>query len=603
MVVVQRLGIDFGTSSTVAALAGPDGRVRPLLFDGSPLLPSAVFAGPGIGVLVGADAVRAAVGYPAGFEPNPKRRVDDGTVWLGEREYPVLDLVAAVLRQVAAEAARVAGATPDEVVLTHPASWGRTRLAVLTGASGRAGLTRVRLVPEPVAAAAYFTAVLRQRIPAERFIVVYDLGAGTFDVSVVRPSPGGFEVVASEGLPDVGGLDLDAAVVEHVRTLTASAAGAWQRLDWPQNPADQQARQALWHAARAVKEQLTRHTAGDLHVPLVDEQVRLTREEFEKAAHVHLDRTAALTLTVLRTAGIPREHVAGVFLVGGSSRIPLAATLLHRTLRIAPTVIDHPELVVAEGALHNGPAPVPVSAPPSPSPAPPAPPLMPVPRSTPAPPAVHTQAPVSAPPRYAPAPQPGAFRPAAHLTGQSGGHTPATHPAGPGAAPHRPGRSPRSRAGVTGLVALVAAIAALAALVTLIVVRPWSAGRDPTGNPSSPGVTTAPAATAASAFPAEFDGTWSGTYTQSDSKSTAIELAIAGGAAVAQVRYPQAECFGTLAFQSRDGRAVTARETITKGRCTPTGTMTIQRQPNGTLSLAYQPDLANYTATATLSRQ
>jgi actin-like ATPase involved in cell morphogenesis len=585
MVVVQRLGIDFGTSSTVAALAGPDGRVRPLLFDGSPLLPSAVFAGPGIGVLVGADAVRAAVGYPAGFEPNPKRRVDDGTVWLGEREYPVLDLVAAVLRQVAAEAARVAGATPDEVVLTHPASWGRTRLAVLTGAAGRAGLARVRLVPEPVAAAAYFTAVLRQRIPAERFIVVYDLGAGTFDVSVVRPSPGGFEVVASEGLPDVGGLDLDAAVVDHVRTLTASAAGAWQRLDWPQNPADQQARQALWHAARAVKEQLTRHTAGDLHVPLVGEQVRLTREEFEKAAHVHLDRTAALTLTVLRTAGIPREHVAGVFLVGGSSRIPLAATLLHRTLRIAPTVIDHPELVVAEGALHNGPAPVPTSAPPSPSPSPspspPAPPSMPV-------------------PRYAPAPQHGALRPAAHLTGRSGGHPPAP---GPGAAPHRPGRSPRGRSGVTGLVALVAAIAALAALVTLIVVRPWSAGRDPTGNPSSPGATTAAAAPAASVFPAEFDGTWSGTYTQSDNKSTAIELAIAGGAAVAQVRYPQAECFGTLAFQSRDGRAVTARETITKGRCTPTGTMTVHRQPDGTLSLAYQPDLANYTATATLSRQ
>jgi molecular chaperone DnaK (HSP70) len=292
-----RLGIDFGTSNTVAALAGPDGRVRPLLFDGSPLLPSAVYADPAMGLLVGADAVRAAVGTPARFEGNPKRRVDEGTVWLGDREYPVADLIAAVLRRVGAEASRVAGGPVADVVLTHPAAWGRARLAVLTAAAERAGLGTVRFVPEPVAAAAYFATVLGRSIPAGRVIVVYDLGAGTFDVSVVRPSPDGFDVVATDGLPDVGGVDLDAAVVGHVRTLTASATTAWQRLDWPQNPADQQARQTLWHGARAVKEQLSRHPTGELHVPLVDQRIHLTREEFEKAAHGQLDRTAALTRT------------------------------------------------------------------------------------------------------------------------------------------------------------------------------------------------------------------------------------------------------------------------------------------------------------------
>jgi molecular chaperone DnaK (HSP70) len=117
-----RLGVDFGTSNTVAVLAGPDDRVRPLVFDGSLLLASAVFAGPGSGLLVGADAVRAAVGYPAGLELNPKRRIDDGTVWLGEREFPVAELIAAVLRRVDAEASRVAGRPVDEVVLTHPAA-------------------------------------------------------------------------------------------------------------------------------------------------------------------------------------------------------------------------------------------------------------------------------------------------------------------------------------------------------------------------------------------------------------------------------------------------------------------------------------------------
>jgi molecular chaperone DnaK (HSP70) len=350
----SRLGVDFGTSHTVAVMLGPDGRVRPLLFDGSPLLASAVFAGPGTDVLVGTAALRAAVGRPSGLEPHPKRRIDDGTVWLGERELPVVDLVAAVLARVADEARRVAG--PGEVVetvLTHPATWGPTRRGLLADAARRAGFSSARLVAEPVAAAAYFIAVLGRRIPTDRSIVVYDLGAGTFDVSVVRPSAGGFDVIASGGLPDVGGLDLDAAVVRHARTLTAGATAGWQRLDWPQTLADQQAHQALWQAARAVKEQLSRHATGELYLPLVDSQIHLTREEFTKAAHPHLQRTATFTLHLLTQAGIPPQEIAGVFLVGGSSRIPLAATLLHRTLRIAPTVLDQPELVVAEGALHT----------------------------------------------------------------------------------------------------------------------------------------------------------------------------------------------------------------------------------------------------------
>src|SRR5262249_45425392 len=202
-------------------------------------------------LLTGADAERAALAYPAGLEANPKRHVDDGTVWLGEREYPVVDLIAAVLERVAHEARRVAGQPPAAVVLTHPAAWSRTRLGVLGEAAARAGLGQAGFVAEPVAAAVYFATVLGHQIPTDRCLVVYDLGAGTFDVSVVRPSAAGFEVVAAAGLDDVGGLDLDAAVVGHARILTASAPQAWQRLDWPQTSADQQARHPLWRGARA----------------------------------------------------------------------------------------------------------------------------------------------------------------------------------------------------------------------------------------------------------------------------------------------------------------------------------------------------------------
>jgi hypothetical protein len=180
---------------------------------------------------------------------------------------------------------------------------------------------------------------------------------------VVRRGAAGFEVFAAGGLADVGGLDLDAVVVDHARALTGSAAAGWARLDWPETSADQRARRDLWLGARAAKELLSRQARADLHVPLVGVDLHVTREEFEKAARPHLDRTVAATLDVLRSAGVSRESIAGVFLVGGSSRIPLAAALLHRRLGVAPTVIDQPELVVAHGCLYAAAA-MPVAAPP-----------------------------------------------------------------------------------------------------------------------------------------------------------------------------------------------------------------------------------------------
>ncbi|MFB9317555.1 Hsp70 family protein [Cryptosporangium minutisporangium] len=351
-----RLGVDFGTSTTVAALSAPDGRVRPLLFDASPLLSSAVFAGtaPSTGpeLLTGTDAERAGIARPAGLEPNPKRRIDDGYVWLGEREIAAVDLIATVLGRVAREARRVAGDPPAEVVLTHPAAWQRTRLGLLAGAAGRQLLGHVRIVPEPVAAAAYFAHALGRRLPPGRCLVVYDLGAGTFDLSVVRPEGTGYDVVASAGLPDFGGLDLDALVVAHARALTADATDAWARLEEPRTLADQHARIRLWSEARAAKEQLSRHSTAELHVPLAEVTLHVTRGEFEEAAQPALARTTSLALEMLRTAGLTKESIGAVFLVGGSSRIPLASTLLHRALQVAPTALDQPELVVAEGSLY-----------------------------------------------------------------------------------------------------------------------------------------------------------------------------------------------------------------------------------------------------------
>src|SRR4051812_49621362 len=129
-----RLGVDFGTSNTVAVVRWPDGRSRPLLFDGSPLLPSAVYVEADGTIIVGRDAVHSARLEPARFEPNPKRRIDDGLVLLDDREFPVVDLIAAVLSRVAEEWRRAAGPGPPEGTLTCPATRGAERRALLAGA-------------------------------------------------------------------------------------------------------------------------------------------------------------------------------------------------------------------------------------------------------------------------------------------------------------------------------------------------------------------------------------------------------------------------------------------------------------------------------------
>jgi molecular chaperone DnaK (HSP70) len=351
-----RLGVDLGTSNTVAVLRWPDGRCRPLLFDGSPQLPSAVYAGPE-GMLVGRDAVTNARVHPDRFERNPKRRIDDGTVLLGDVELPVVDLMGAVLRQVYGEAVRVAGGPVRDVVLTHPVEWGPRRRAMLAHAAGRAGLGTPRLVPEPVAAASYFVAVLRSELPVGRSLVVYDFGAGTFDATVVRRTADSLEVLATDGVADAGGLDIDAAVVTYLgEVLAARDEAAWQRLVGPRTSADRRLSQQLWDDVRGAKEMLSRAASTVLHVPLLDADAPVGREQLERFARPVLDRTIAATQSALAAAGVAADGLAGVFLVGGSSRIPLVATLLHRTLRVAPTTLEQPEIVVAEGSLFAPPA-------------------------------------------------------------------------------------------------------------------------------------------------------------------------------------------------------------------------------------------------------
>jgi WD40 repeat protein len=361
-----RLGVDFGTSNTVAVLGWPDERVRPLLFDGVPVLSSAVYADGTGRILVGREADRSARIDPTRFERNPKRRIDELDVLLGDQVYPVAALFTAVLSRVAVEAVRTAGEPPGSVTLTCPAAWGPARRKVLIDGATAAGLPGARVLPEPVAAAAYFVAIGKQHVPVGGSVVVYDLGGGTFDASVVRRTQFGFETLAYRGLDDFGGVDLDALVVDAIgRVLERSAPDAWLRVTRPTTPGDRRQFLQLWDDARSAKETLSRHPSAALHVPIVDSDVHVTREEFEQAARPALARTVEVTQATIREARVRDGELAGLFLVGGSTRIPLVATLLHQGIGITPTVLEQPEIVVAEGALcvpARGPEPVTAAA-------------------------------------------------------------------------------------------------------------------------------------------------------------------------------------------------------------------------------------------------
>ena len=143
-------------------------------------------------VVTGREAQRQARLDPTRYEANPKRRIDDGEVLLGDRVVHVIDLIAAVLRTVGTEVRRqLGGAAPDQVRLTHPAQWGATRQNTLVTAARAAGLgTHLVLIPEPVAAAAQFTQLPGRALPPGGTVAIYDLGGGTFDIAVVGRHPG-----------------------------------------------------------------------------------------------------------------------------------------------------------------------------------------------------------------------------------------------------------------------------------------------------------------------------------------------------------------------------------------------------------------------------
>ncbi|MGW5748285.1 Hsp70 family protein [Amycolatopsis sp. NPDC003861] len=344
------LSIDFGTSSTVGVLSAFGRGPRAIEVDGSVTMSSAVYVNDDGLLVVGQDAERRARLDPSRFEPNPKRRIDEGAIRLGDVDVPIADAFAAVLRRMGEEAERQLGRPPAQTRISHPAGWGADRQDVLRDAAAQARLADVRLIPEPVAAAAHYASLGRR---GGGPIGVYDLGAGTFDCAVVGVTQQGFTVLAEDGLPDLGSLDIDQALVVHIgREVSHADPAQWQRLLRPQTTADRRTRRALLQDVRDAKESLSRH--AQTHVPMPEPfgDVLVSRDELEALVRPSLLRSAELLAATIRRARLTPAQLAGVYLVGGPSRMPLLATLLGRQLGVTPTTQDQPETAVAFGLHH-----------------------------------------------------------------------------------------------------------------------------------------------------------------------------------------------------------------------------------------------------------
>ncbi|WP_370943023.1 Hsp70 family protein [Amycolatopsis sp. cg5] len=349
------LSVDLGTSNTVAVLAAHGRPPRVVEVDGSANMPSAVFATEDGTLMIGRDAERRARLDPTRFEPNPKRRIDEQTLLLGTDIVPVNEALAAILRRVLDETRRqLGGESPDEVRLTHPAQWGPVRRNVLLSAARLAGMgNNITLVPEPVAAAAHFASFPGKALAPGQALAVYDLGAGTFDVAIVGATQNGFTVLAEDGLPDLGGLDVDQALMVHVgREVSHKDPQRWQHLLRPESTTDRRTRRALQEDVKAAKEALSRHPQTEVPMPEPFSDVLVTRAELEALVRPSMLRSVELLSRTLRSAGLSPDRLAGIYLVGGSSRLPLVGSLIAEKLGVVPGSLDQPETAVALGACH-----------------------------------------------------------------------------------------------------------------------------------------------------------------------------------------------------------------------------------------------------------
>ncbi|GAA2335615.1 hypothetical protein GCM10010170_015570 [Dactylosporangium salmoneum] len=374
------LGVDLGTSFSAAAIAAGD-RVEILEVGRERRIPSTVLLDDAGRLLAGSLAQRLVGRSPERAERNPKRYVGRGAMLLGGTPVEAGDAMAALLELFVAEGrSRFDGARPASLVLTHPVAWGEDRRAVLRAAAATvAPEATLQLVEEPVAAAVHYT--VSHNLAEGGRVAVYDLGGGTFDSAVLARRGGEFVVVGKPGGDDqIGGETFDERVYEYFGAQLGQRAPQW----WEQVSTGVERRWLaaaadLLGEARSAKEALSEYDTASQYISGADVDVEINRAELENLIGTDIQRTADILDETIRQAqddGGGLETLAGIFLTGGASRMPLVEQTLRSRYAAQVRTWDDPKTVVALGAARMslasiGAVPAPVAAPvPAPVPAP-----------------------------------------------------------------------------------------------------------------------------------------------------------------------------------------------------------------------------------------
>ena len=342
------LGIDLGTTRTAAAVHRDGISTVVTLGVQSATMPSAVFVPDDGPVLVGEAALRRGLAEPTRIAREFKRRMGDSEpLLIGGAPWSPTALTSRLLEAVLGIVTEREGGPPSAVVLTHPANWGPFKTALLAEAARACGLEDAVLRTEPEAAALHYAS--QARVPVGALVAVYDLGGGTFDAAVLRKGIDGFETVGRpEGLERFGGIDVDAAVLGHVRRVLGEVL---EDLD-PADPGSRAAMARLRHECIEAKEALSADAEVSIPVvlPALVTEVRLTRAELDGMVAPVLGDTVAALRRALASAGVQPADLAAVLLVGGASRMPLVARLATAELHRAVAVDAHPKHAIALGA-------------------------------------------------------------------------------------------------------------------------------------------------------------------------------------------------------------------------------------------------------------
>ena len=345
------IGIDLGTTnSCVSVLEGGEAKVIPNP-EGNRTTPSVV-AFKGDEIQVGEVAKRQAITNPNTVISIKRHMGTDYKEDVNGKKYSPQEISAMILQNLKATAEAYLGEKVTKAVITVPAYFNDAQRQATKDAGKIAGLEVERIINEPTAAALAYGL---EKTDVDQKVLVFDLGGGTFDVSILELGDGVFEVLATSGDNLLGGDDFDQAIIDYLVDEFKKE----QAIDLSQ---DKMAMQRLKDAAEKAKKDLSGVTSTQISLPFISAGANgpvhlentLTRAKFDELTHNLVERTLIPTRQALKDAGLNPSEIDQVILVGGSTRIPAVQEAVKKEMGKEPHKGVNPDEVVAMGAAIQG---------------------------------------------------------------------------------------------------------------------------------------------------------------------------------------------------------------------------------------------------------